>query len=61
MKTTSGIEPIAMKELESILRRAQTGPLNEQDCAKIKAVFESYLHLTQMVEDKEMMETCTEL
>ena len=54
MKKISQIETIAMKELESILQRAQTGPLDEQDCAKIKAVFASYLHLTHMVEDKEM-------
>jgi transposase len=54
MKKTPQIEPIAMKELESILQRAQTGPLDAQDCAKIKAVFESYLHLTNLVEDKQM-------
>jgi len=41
-----------MDELESILRRAQTSPLDEKDCAKIKAVFESYLYLTNLVEDK---------
>jgi len=38
-----------MDELQSILRRAQTGPLSEKDCAKIKAVFESYLHLTNLL------------
>ena len=54
MNKTPQIEPIAMKELESILQRAQTGPLDEQDCAKIKAVFESYLYLTDLVEDKQM-------
>ncbi len=41
-----------MDELESILRRAQTSTLDEKDCAKIKAVFESYLYLTNLVEDK---------
>ena len=41
-----------MDELESILRRAQTSPLDEKDCAKIKAVFESYLYLTNLLEDK---------
>ena len=30
-----------MDELESILERAQTSPLDDKDCAKIKAVFES--------------------
>lgn len=54
MKKTPPIEPMAMKELESILQRAQTGPLDEQDCAKIKAVFESYLYLTDLVEDRQM-------
>jgi transposase len=54
MKKTPQIEPIAMKELESILQRAQTAPLDEKDCAKIKAVFESYLYLTDLVEDKQM-------
>ena len=52
MKKIPQIEPIAMKELESILQRAQTAPLDEKDCAKIKAVFESYLYLTNLVEDK---------
>ncbi len=54
MKKTIPIEKIAMKELESILQRAQTAPLDEKDCAKLKAVFESYIHLTDMVEDKQM-------
>jgi len=54
MKKTTPIEKIAMKELESILQRAQTAPLDEKDRAKLKAVFESYLHLTDLVEDKQM-------
>ena len=54
MKKTIPIEKIAMKELESILQRAQTAPLDEKDCAKLKAVFESYLRLTDLVEDKQM-------
>ena len=54
MKKPPPIEAITMKELKDILARAQTGPLTEQDCAKIKAVFESYLHLTNLVEDKQM-------
>jgi transposase len=54
MNKTPQMERIAMKELESILQRARTAPLTEQDCAKIKAVFESYLHLTNLVEDKQM-------
>jgi len=54
MKKTIPIKKIAMKELESILQRAQTAPLDEKDCAKLKAVFESYIHLTDLVEDKQM-------
>ena len=54
MKKTIPIEKIAMKELESILQRARVSPLDEKDCAKIKAVFESYLHLTDLVEDRQM-------
>jgi transposase len=52
--TTVKTMEVNMDELESILRRAQTSPLSEQDCAKIKAVFESYLHLTNLLEDKQM-------
>ena len=54
MKKTMPIEKMAMKELESILQRARVSPLDEKDCAKLKAVFESYLHLTDLVEDKQM-------
>ena len=54
MKKTIPIEKIAMKELESILQRAETAPLDAKDRAKLKAVFESYLHLTDLVEDKQM-------
>jgi hypothetical protein len=46
MKKTIPIEKIAMKELESILQRARVSPLDEKDCAKLKAVFESYLNPT---------------
>jgi len=41
-----------MDDLESILQRAQVSPLDKKDCAKIKAVFESYLYLTDLLEDK---------
>jgi len=52
--TTVKTMEVNMDELESILRRAQTSPLSEKDCAKIKAVFESYLCLTNLLEDKQM-------
>src|SRR3990172_13250579 len=41
-----------LDELQSILERAQTSPLDDKDCAKIKAFFESYLYLTELLEDK---------
>ena len=41
-----------MDDLESILQRARVSPLDEKDCAKIKAVFESYLYPTDLLEDK---------
>jgi transposase len=43
---------LRLNEWEAILQRAQAGPLDEKDCAKIKAVFESYLFLTDLLEDK---------
>jgi len=43
---------LGMDELESILQRARTSPLDEQDCAKIRAVFETYLYLTELLENK---------
>jgi transposase len=52
--TTVKTMEVNMDELESILRRAQTSPLSEKDCARIKAVFESYLHLTNLLENKQM-------
>jgi len=49
--TTKQIE-VNMDDLESMLERARVSPLDEADCAKIKAVFESYLYLTDLLEDK---------
>ena len=43
---------LSMDELASILQRAQVSPLDEKDCAKIQAVFETYLYLTDLLEDK---------
>jgi len=43
---------LGMEELESILQRARTSPLDEPDCAKIRAVFETYLYLTELLENK---------
>ena len=41
-----------MNELEDILQRRHVSPLTEQDSHMIKAVVESYLHLTELLEDK---------
>jgi transposase len=43
---------LPMDELEAILQRAKVSPLEEKDCEKIKAVFASYLYLTDLLEDK---------
>ncbi len=51
-KKKQKIVELPMDELESILQRAQAAALDEKDCAKIKAVFESYSYLTELVEDK---------
>ena len=53
MKTPNQeIVELNMEELESILQRAQTAPLDEKDCAKFKALIESHAYLTELVEDK---------
>ncbi len=52
MKTAIKPTEVSMDELESILQRAQTSPLDEKDCAKIKAVFETYLYVTDLLESE---------
>jgi len=53
MKTPNQeIVELNMEELESILQRAQVGPLDEKDCAKLKALIESYAYLTKLVEHR---------
>ena len=51
-KRKQKIVELPMEELESILQRAQAAALDEKDCEKIKAVFESYSYLTDLLEDK---------
>jgi len=46
------IVEVNREELESILQRAQVGPLNEKDCEKLKSLIESYAYLTQLLGDK---------
>ena len=50
-KATEIIE-VDARELEELLRRAAEGRLDEQDCKLIRAVFESYVFVTDLVEDK---------
>jgi transposase len=51
-KPKQEIVEVNREELESILQRAQAGPLDEKDCAKLKAMIESYAYLTQLLGDK---------
>jgi len=44
---------INMRELEEILERAKTSPLTDEDCAKLRKVFETLEYLTNLVGDKD--------
>ena len=44
---------ISMQELEEILERAKTSPLTEEDCVKLRKVFETLEYLTNLVGDKD--------
>ena len=44
---------INVQELEEILERAKTSPLTEEDCAKLRKVFETLEYLTNLVGDKD--------
>jgi len=46
------IVELGRDELETILQRAKAGPLNEEDCAKLEAVVESYAYISDLLEDK---------
>jgi transposase len=53
MKTPSQeIVEVNREELESILQRAEVGPLEEKDRAKLKSLIDSYAYLTQLLGDK---------
>jgi transposase len=43
---------VSMDELESILERAKTTPLTEQECAKLRKAFETLAYLTDLVGEK---------
>jgi transposase len=40
------------EELDALLERARTGPLSEEDCAKLKDVIGTLAHLTDLLEDR---------
>ena len=40
------------EELDALLKRARTGPLSEEDCAKLKGVIETLSYLTDLLEDR---------
>ena len=44
---------ISMEELEDILERAKTGPLTEEECAKLHKAFETLMYVTDLVGDKD--------
>lgn len=41
-----------MDKLDDILRRVDTGDLNSDDCQTIRELFKSYVHLTDLLKDK---------
>ena len=53
MNQTPQIEPITMNELESLLERAKA-TLDEKDYQLFKKLVDSYVYLTDLVEDKQM-------
>jgi len=52
MGTKPTIRELTMDELEDILRRAEAKQLNDEDCDTIRAVFLSYVHLTDLLKNK---------
>ncbi len=40
------------EELDALLERARTGPLSEEDCAKLKEVIETLSYVTDLLEDR---------
>ena len=44
---------VSMDELESILERAKTAPLTDEECAKLRKAMETLMYLTDLVGDKD--------
>src|SRR4051794_20518360 len=51
MRNTPGFVEVDSDRLEEVLRRAERS-LDEKDAELIRAVFESYAYVTELVEDK---------
>ncbi len=53
MKRTVERLEISMAELEDIVERAKTGPLTEEECAKLHKALETLVYVTDLVGDKD--------
>jgi transposase len=52
MPTKPTIIELDMDKLEDVLRRAETNELTEDDCATIRTLFASYVHLLDLLKNK---------
>ncbi len=51
-KSALNFREVKREELESIVARARTAALSEQDCQQLRAAVEALVCLTQLVQDK---------
>ena len=51
-QTKPTIIELDMNKLEDVLRRADANELNAEDCETIRALFQSYVHLTELLKNK---------
>ena len=52
MPTKPTIVELDMNKLEDVLRRAETNELTDEDCATIRTLFVSYVHLLDLLKSK---------
>ena len=52
MPTKPTIVELDMNKLEDVLRRAETNELTDEDCATIRTLFVSYVHLLDLLKNK---------
>jgi hypothetical protein len=52
MPTKPTIVELDMSKLEDVLRRAEANELTEDDCATIRTLFVSYVHLLDLLKSK---------